>query len=81
MFDPTAFIVDGHWGYICCRTGKDYTTAVPKHILWNPLRWQIGVGRGRPCRFVFNRGGRAYRKLSDFWYGMKLRISSRRRAA
>ncbi len=64
MFDPTAFVADTRFGYICCHTGADYNRT-PRHILWNPLRWQVGIGRSRPCWIVLNRDGALHRKLSN----------------
>ena len=64
MFDPTCFIANGRWGYICAHTGTDYNET-PAFIRYNPLRWQVGIGRGRPCPIVLNKGGALYRRFSD----------------
>ena len=77
MFDPTCFVANGRWGYICCHTGADYNRT-PARIKYNPLRWTVGVGRGRPCRFVFNRNGALHRKLSNLtWRLWRKRRSDR----
>lgn len=65
MFDPTEFIANGRFGYICCHTGNDYHRGAPILVRWNPLRWQIGIGRDRPCWLVLNRNGRLHRRWSD----------------
>jgi hypothetical protein len=75
MFDPTSYLASGRWGYICVHTGADYNFP-PKHILYNPLRWQIGIGRTRPCKIVINKGGMLQRKWSNF----ARRLWPRRRA-
>lgn len=74
MFDPTAMLLDTKYGYICVHTGADYRN-VPRRILWNPLRWQIGIGKGRPCRWVINNNGAANRKLSNLIYAAKQWLS------
>lgn len=71
MFDPTAFIVDGRWGYICCYTGCDYVQGTPKRILWNPLRWQVGLGKDRPCYIVLNRNGKAHIAVSKLFHRLR----------
>lgn len=67
MFCPSQMLVDARWGYITCHTGADYRIT-PAHILWNPLRWEVGIGRGRPCPIRLNKGGRAFLRWSNFRY-------------
>lgn len=81
MFDPTSFLANGRWGYICVHTGADYNWP-PRRILFNPLRWQIGIGRTRPCRIVINKDGRWHRHLSNLtWRLWRRRLWERREAA
>lgn len=81
MFDPTAFIANGRFGYICCHTGADYTRRPPARVLWNPLRWEVGIGLSRPCRFRMNRNGALHRNLSDLtWKLWRKRQWEKKRA-
>jgi hypothetical protein len=68
MFCPEVILLNGRWGYVTRHEGADYMRReyVPLKVWINPLRLEIGIGRGRPCRFVINRDGRLHRKLSDF---------------
>lgn len=65
MFDPTCMIADTRWGYITCHMKADYHGKIPRRELWNPLRWQIGIGRRRPCWIVLNRKGKLYTRFSN----------------
>ena len=67
MFCPSAMIVNGRYGYITCHTGCDYNRT-PRRILWNPLRWEVGIGRRRPCAIRINKGGRAFILWANFRY-------------
>ena len=73
MFDPTSVLANGKFGYITCHTGADYDRT-PRHILWNPLRWQIGIGRSRPCGIVLNRDGALYHKYVNLRFRIKRAI-------
>lgn len=80
MFDPTCIIANGKWGYIKVHTGCDYNRTPPL-IRYNPLRWQIGIGRGRPCPIVLNNGGELYRRFSNLCWRLwgKRRFERRRK--
>lgn len=67
MFCPSVMLLNARWGYITVHTGADYRVT-PRRILWNPLRWQIGIGPRRPCAIVINRGGRAFQRWANFRY-------------
>ena len=79
MFQPMCFIADGRWGYIMVHTGADYTHT-PAHIAYNPLRWQIGLGKGRPCPIVLNKGGKLYTRFASLRWRLwgKRRFERRR---
>lgn len=67
MFCPSEMILNARWGYITVHTGADYRVT-PKRILWNPLRWEVGIGPRRPCAIVLNRDGRLFLIWSNFRY-------------
>lgn len=67
MFCSSVMLLYARWGYIACHTGADYRVT-PKRILWNPLRWQIGIGPKRPCAIVLNRDGRLFLRWANFRY-------------
>lgn len=79
MFDPTSFLLNARWGYVCVHTGADYNRP-PRHILYNPLRWEVGIGRNRPCWIVINEDGRWQRGLSNLtWRLWRKRLWEQRR--
>jgi hypothetical protein len=65
MFDPTEWVCGGRWGYIMRHCRTDYMQGSPLIERMNPLRYQIGIGRKRPCRFIWNKGGWMVRAWSD----------------
>lgn len=67
MFCPSVMIVNARWGYITCHTGADYRVT-PARILWNPLRWEVGIGPRRPCAIRINKGGRLFLRWANFRY-------------
>jgi hypothetical protein len=73
MFDPTCFIVDSRFGFIVRHEGADYMrrSHVPLGKRLNPLRLEIGIGRGRPCAIVLNKGAWMQRKFSDFIWRLR----------
>lgn len=74
MFDPTEFIVSARWGYIVRHTRTDYYRGSPLIERLNPFRYEIGIGRGRPCRFIWNRKAWMQRRWSNFnWWLWKRR--------
>lgn len=74
MYDPTEWVGDFWFGYVCRHCRTDYMRGSPLIERLNPLRYEIGLGRKRPCRIVINRKGRWARKWSDFnWWLWKRR--------
>lgn len=65
MFDPTEFVGNFWFGYITRHCRMDYTQGSPIIERLNPLRYEIGFGRTRPCRFVWNRKAWMQRVWSD----------------
>lgn len=71
MFDPTHCLVIRERFYVICHTGRDYVRGTPKRVLWNPLRWEIGIGKSRPCLILINQNGRARIAVSNAVYRFK----------
>ena len=61
-----------------CKT--DYIHGSPMRERLNPLRYQIGFGRKRPARFIWNKDAWMQRKWSKFnWWLWKRRYVERKR--
>lgn len=73
MFDPSCFILNTRFGYVVRDEGADYTrrSDVPLKVRLNPLRLTIGIGRGRPCRIVLNKGAWMHRRVSNFLFRIR----------
>lgn len=75
MFDPNVMLVDGRFGYILVRCSTDYHVRTPRRELYNPLRWVVGIGRGRPCPFIIDIHAKLYRPLDN----LRWRLWAKRR--
>ena len=79
MFDPTEWIGDYWFGYVCRHCKTDYIHGSPLRERLNPLRYTIGFGQQRPCKYVWNRGGKLALKWSNFtWELYRKRLTSLR---
>lgn len=66
MFDPTEFLGNFWFGYVSRHCKTDYLWGSPLIERLNPLRYEIGFGRKRPARFVWNRKAWMQRVWSNF---------------
>lgn len=74
MYDPTEFIANGRLGYVVRHCKADYMQGSPLIERLNPLRYEIGVGASRPCRFKWNRDAWMLRAWANFnWWLWKRR--------
>lgn len=74
MFDPTEFIGNFWFGYVVRHCRTDYMQGSPLIERLNPLRYEIGFGEKRPCRFAWNRKAWMLMKWSNFnWWLWKRR--------
>lgn len=74
MFCPSEFVGNFWFGYITRHTRCDYYQGSPLIERLNPLRYEIGFGRSRPCRVVWNRKGWLHLRWSNFnWWLWKRR--------
>lgn len=64
MYDPTEWVGDYWFGYIMRHCKTDYIHGSPMRERLNPLRYQIGFGRKRPARFIWNKDAWMQRKIS-----------------
>ena len=73
MFDSTRIVASGRWGYVSREEGCDYNYRhdVPLSVKLNPLRYEIGIGSGRPCGIRLNKGHRAWLILAKALYSLK----------
>jgi hypothetical protein len=65
MFDPSEFVGNFWFGYITRHCRSDYMRGSPLAERMNPLRYEIGIGRHRPCRFVWNRDAWMQRRFAN----------------
>lgn len=68
MFVPNEFVGNFWFGYIIRHTKTDYLQGSPLIERLNPLRYEIGIGRDRPCVIVLNRKAWMQREWSNFNY-------------
>ena len=79
MYDPTEWVGDYWFGYIMRHCKTDYIHGSPMRERLNPLRYQIGFGRKRPARFIWNKDAWMQRKWSKFnWWLWKRRYVERK---
>jgi hypothetical protein len=65
MFDPTEFVIDCRYGYVVRHCRADYMRGAPLRERLNPLRYEVGIGRSRPCSIVLNKKAWMQRKFAD----------------
>lgn len=80
MFCSTRMIVDCRWGYVSREESCDYgnSAEVPWSVKANPLRYEIGIGRRRPCFIRINKRHRAWLPVANAIYRIKCAISPRK---
>lgn len=79
MYDPTEFLGNFWFGYISRHCRADYMRGSPLRERLNPLRYEIGFGTKRPCRFVWNRKAWLNSAWSNFtWRLYRKNLSERR---
>jgi len=73
MFCSTRMVLDTRWGYVSREESCDYTRRedVPLKVKLNPLRYEIGIGRRRPCRIRINKGKRAWLVVANAIYRLR----------
>lgn len=79
MFCSSRMVIDARWGYVSREESCDYRSKkdVPLRVKMNPFRYEIGIGRRRPCAIRINKGKRAYVKVSNAIYAAKKRFGLR----
>jgi hypothetical protein len=77
MHDTTEVVISARHGYVTRHCKADYHRATPLVEVLNPLRYEIGIGRRRPCRIVWNRDGMLHVKWANFWWPVLRTLRSR----
>lgn len=74
MFCSKRMVLDGRWGYVSREESADYNYRrdVPLGVRLNPLRYEIGIGRRRPCAIRINKGCRAWLPVANAIYRVKV---------